>query len=180
MVIGLAGSKLAGKGTAAAHLCENYGAVSYTMSAALTDILARLHIDNSRANLVGLVGKLREQFGEDILAQALRSEIAEADNAISVIDGIRMPMEVEVFSQLPDFHLLYIDAPERVRYERQLLRGEKVGESDMSFEQFQEEEKTVTEVNTRSLKEKAGVAVLNNSTYEELYTQLDTFMQSQQ
>ena len=102
----------------ARHLQKQFGAVAFSMSGILTDIVNRLYVPNSRENLIAIVTDLRARFGEDVLAQVLKKDIeafiAKHPDTPIVIDGIRMPMEVEVFSQLPDFHLVFIDAPERV------------------------------------------------------------------
>lgn len=172
MVIGLTGPKLAGKGTAAVHLADKHDAVVYSMSGILSDIARRLHLPNSRANLIAIVNGLRDQFGEDILAQVLKEDVAEAGNAISVIDGIRMPSEVDIFSKLPDFHLIYIDAPVEERYNRALNRGEKAGEQDMSFEEFKAEEEARSETKITSLRERADIVIDNSATIEEFHEML--------
>lgn len=171
MVIGLTGPKLSGKGTAAEYWKEKNGAVQYSMSGILSDILDRLYLPKTRMNMIHVVTDLRERFGEDILAQVLKQDIENAQDKIAIIDGIRMPSEVELFSQLPGFQLVYIDAPTRTRYERALQRGEKEGESDMSFEEFEAEENAVTEQNIRSLREKAAVVIENTESLDDFYAE---------
>lgn len=177
MVIGLAGPKLAGKGTVAKYLVEQRGGVAYSMSGILTDVATRLHKPNSRANLIAIVTGLRNQFGEDVLAHVLKQDILDAADELAVIDGIRMPTEVDLFSGVPGFSLFYIDAAVEARYQRALMRGEKAGESDMTFEQFQEEEQAVTEQRIVSLKDSATVIIENIGTIEELYTRLEEELQ---
>ncbi len=180
MIIGLTGPKLSGKGTASDYLQKQFGAKAFSMSGILTDIVNRLYLPNSRENLIAIVTDLRARFGEDVLAQVLKKDIAafqEKNPGVPVIiDGIRMPMEVDVFSTLPDFHLIFIDAPMRARYERALSRGEKVGESEMTFEQFEAEENAVTESHMDALRVNANAELINASTYEDLYAALETVM----
>jgi dephospho-CoA kinase len=172
MVIGLTGPKLSGKGTAAKYLTEKYGAKVYGMSGILTDIARRLHLENSRANLIAIVTGLRSQFGADILAKTLYQDVLEAKDALAVIDGIRMTDEVKIFSTLPGFILVYVDAPLQVRYERAKNRGEKVGESTMTFEEFKKEEAAQTEVQIQGLREQAH-DILNQADLDSFYAQLD-------
>jgi dephospho-CoA kinase len=178
MVIGLTGPKLAGKGTAAAWLVQQHGAVSYTMSGLLSQIAAVLQLENSRENLIKIATGLRSQYGEAVLAESLQRVIAAAQPPLAIIDGIRMSLEVDVFSQLPDFRLIYIDAPARVRYERALQRGEKVGESEMTFDEFMTEERAVTEQQIVGLKDRAHLVVDNVQTLDELHAQIGTFISS--
>lgn len=177
MIIGLTGPKLSGKGTASNYLQEHHGAKAFSMSGILTDIVNRLYLPNSRANLIGIVTDLRARFGEDILARVLQRDIEEYQKKypeqLIVIDGIRMPSEVELFSQLPDFTLVYIDAPIEQRYNRATKRGEKEGETEMTFEEFQAEEKAATESHMEMLQQSAHTVVVNGATIEDLYASLE-------
>ncbi len=176
MVIGLTGPKLAGKGTAAAWLVEQNGAVSYTMSGLLTQIATVLHLENSRDNLIKIVTGLRSQYGEAVLAESLKRTIETDQPRLAIIDGVRMGMEVDVFAQLPDFRLIYIDAPAEVRYQRALQRGEKVGESEQTLEEFMAEESAVTEQQIVGLKDRADLVIDNVGAPEELYALIGGFI----
>lgn len=175
MVIGFTGPKLSGKGTAAKHLVKMHSATVYSMSGILTDIAKRLHLENSRANLIGIATGLRSQFGKDVLAKTLYQDILESQDRLAVIDGIRMQDEVTIFSQLPGFQLIYVDAPLEVRFARAKGRGEKAGESTMTLEEFKKEEDAQTEVEIQSLKKQA-THILNGSTMEEFYKQLNEYV----
>jgi dephospho-CoA kinase len=175
MVIGFTGPKLSGKGTAAKYLVEKYNAKTYSMSGILTDIAKRLHLENSRANLIAIATGLRGEFGKDILAKTLFQDILDAKDTIAVIDGIRMQAEVDIFSKLPGFQLIYVDAPLEIRFGRAKNRGEKVGESTMSLEDFKKEEGAQTEVEILSLKERAA-HILNASDVSTFHAQLDQYM----
>lgn len=177
MIIGLTGPKLGGKGTTAAYLEKTKGAKIYSMSGILFDIAKRLHLPNSRENLISIVTGLRETLGEDILAKVLAADIEEAGDELAVIDGIRMKDEIDLFSGLKNFKLLYLDAPLEERYKRALARGEKDGESDMSFDEFKAEESAVTEQNIASFKELAQEIISNNDSLDSLYSRLESFIE---
>ncbi len=176
MILGITGPKLSGKGTSADYLRSKHGAVIYSMSGILFDIANRLHLPTTRENLIKIATGLRSQFGEDILGQVLKQDLLAAGDALAVIDGIRMPSEFELFSELPGFQLLYIDAPVKERYERSLKRGEKEGETEMTFEQFQAEESAVTEQGIAGLKERASKVITNDSTIAELNSLLESII----
>lgn len=173
MVIGLAGPKLSGKGTAAAYFANNQNAQIYSMSGILTDITRRLHLSGTRANLITLASSLRAVFGVDILARVLKEDIRAAQDEIAVIDGIRYMEELRQFQQLKNFHLFYIDTPLKERYKRAQKRGEKVGEKEMSFMQFQEEEQAVTEQQITALQKYASVCLQNIDTIDTFYRGLE-------
>lgn len=178
MVIGLTGPKLAGKGTAALYITKKYGASVFSMSGILSDIASRIHVENSRSNLIAIATGLRSQYGEDILAHVLKKDIEKNTSSHAIIDGIRLEKEVEIFSTLPDFHLLYIDAPVELRYQRALQRGEKAGETEMTFEEFLQEETAVTETGITSLQKNAHTIFMNATSLEALYAQIDDFFES--
>ena len=181
MIIGLTGPKLSGKGTISAYIQEHAGARTFSMSGILSDILARVYQENSRANLIGVVTDLRARFGEDVLAQVLAKDIAafqkEHPDVVVIIDGIRMPMEVEVFSTLPGFELWFVDAAVEARFSRAKGRGEKAGESTMTFEEFVAEESAVTESHMGVMKKKAKNVIDNDGSMEELYAQIEILLQ---
>ncbi|OGY85739.1 MAG: hypothetical protein A2233_02920 [Candidatus Kerfeldbacteria bacterium RIFOXYA2_FULL_38_24] len=176
MIIGLIGLKLSGKGTVASYLKEHYQAKSYSMSGVLSDILDRLYLPQSRQNMIELVTSLRAVFGEDILAQVRKQDIQKAQDKLAIIDAVRMPKEVAIFSTLPNFILLYVDAPLKMRFERAKNRGEKAGEKNMSFSDFQKEEKAITEQNIVALKTKADFIINNLGTLAQLYAQIEDFL----
>lgn len=176
MIIGLTGPKCAGKGTIAQYMLEKHQAQSFTMSAVLNDIVQRIHLPNTRANLIAVATGLRSQFGEEVIARALRDDIAQSNQELVLIDGIRMQSEITLFSELPDFVLWYVDAPVEQRYERGLHRGEKAGESEMTFEQFVQEESAVTEQGIVSLKAQATHVIDNSGSLDQLHTAIDSLM----
>ncbi len=131
-------------------------------------------MENSRANLIAIITGLRQQFGDDVLAQTLHADVLADAPRLGIIDGIRMSSEIELFSTLPEFQLWYVDAPVEVRYQRSLKRGEKVGESSMTFEQFSTEEEAVTEQQIHGLRGRATVSIDNVNTIEEFMSRIDT------
>ena len=88
IILGLVGEIAAGKSTATEYLKQKYGAVSFRFSDPLRDILARLHIENSRPNLQALSTFLRRQYGEDLLSKVMALDAGQSP-AASV--GRRMP-----------------------------------------------------------------------------------------
>ncbi len=170
LILGFTGEKLAGKGTVAAYLATKYGAHLYRMSGILDDILKRLHLPIEREKQIKLVLALRGQFGEDILARTLQQDIREDPHPLIVIDGIRMPQEVTLFSKLPGFLLVSIRAPLQVRFSRSQNREEKQDERNMSFAEFKRiEAESPTEKSIAALCRQAQVEIKNAGTFADLY-----------
>ena len=177
LVIGLAGSIGAGKGTAAAYLVRKYGADMFIFSSPLRNILKTLYIEPSRTELQKLSKALREVYGSGILSQVAIRAIEESEHRIVVIDGVRRISDLDGIRENPNFKLLYIDADVQTRYERILSRAQNSWDSEKTFEQFLVEEDGETEVSIRTLKPYASCLVENNKTEAEFYTAIDAFVE---
>ncbi|MFZ2803939.1 MAG: AAA family ATPase [Patescibacteria group bacterium] len=176
LIIGLVGRQGSGKGTAAKILQERYGAAMFRFSAVLGDILDRMALDKSRDNLIQLSETLRQAFGEDALSYAIEHDAVNANKDIVVIDGIRRIEDITALEPLPIFRLVEISAPAKVRFERMKGRGEKTGESGMSWEEFTEQEQAPTEVTIPSVAARAWKALNNGGSTEELTAKIDAMM----
>lgn len=176
LIIGLVGRQGSGKGTAAKILQEKYGASLFRFSAVLGDILDRLALERSRDNLIKLSETLRQTFGEDALSYAIEHEATNTQGEIAVVDGIRRIEDIAALEPLPAFRLVEISAPAKVRFERMKGRGEKTGESGMSWEEFTEQEQAPTEVTIPSVAARAWKAIDNGGSSDELVAKIDAMM----
>lgn len=168
LILGLVGKQGCGKGTVADLLRAEYGAGYYRFSAILGDILDRLAIEKNRDNFVTISTVLRQAFGEDVLSYALESHVVRSSEELVIIDGIRRPEDIVALEPLPQFHLISVDADSELRFERMKKRGEKVNESDMTWEKFLADEQASTEVTIPLVMQRAKVTLQNNGTREEL------------
>lgn len=178
MIIGLTGLLAAGKGTIVKYLVEKYNARQVRFSDPLRDIIHRLHQEETRENMSHLATFLRGEFGGDILVTTLLKDIEKMDGELFVLDGMRHLDEYNVLSRRDDFHMWSVDAQIKTRFERIIQRGENRGETDLTFEQFQEQHKLKTEEHIPELINKAYEHVDNNGTIEELYAQVDGLMKN--
>ena len=95
----------------------------------------------------------------------------------AIIESIRALWEIEKLKENADFILLSIDADQRTRYERALLR--KSEKDQISWEQFLEQERLEAEnsdpskQNIIACQKLADIQLNNNWTEEELYNELD-------
>lgn len=176
IILGLVGKQGCGKGTIADVLQKDYQAGYYRFSSILSDILNRLGIEKSRTNLIRISTVLRQSFGEDVLSYALESHVLQAPEDIVIIDGIRRPEDIVALEPLPQFKLISVDADPRLRFERMKGRGEKVGESNMSWEQFLADEQAPTEITIPLVMERATIKIENNGTQNELIAKVHEMM----
>ena len=107
----------------------------------------------------------------------LTEKIKEANGQNAIIESIRALWEIEKLKENADFILLSIDADQRTRYERALLR--KSEKDQISWEQFLEQERLEAEnsdpskQNIIACQKLADIQLNNNWTEEELYNELD-------
>ena len=177
IILGLTGEKLSGKGTTSDYLVEKHNFKHFRFSKILDDIADRLYLPNTRENLIEVALMLREKFGPEILAHVLKKDIEKDKPEFAVVDGIRYWEEYKILKNIPGFHLIYVTAPMKDRFERQQKRHEKEGESDMKLEEFEKQETAPTEVLIKEIGEKAEYQIDNYGSYEELYNNIEDICQ---
>lgn len=176
LVIGLAGSIGAGKGTAAAYLARHYGADLFLFSDPFRRILETLHMDVSRSAMQTLSTILRNAYGQDLLSVVAKKAIDSSARRVVVIDGARRPSDLEGIASDPDFRLLFIDADIAVRYGRIVQRAQNRGDNEKTFEEFREEEMGEPESHIKDLKARADLVIRNDGEEAEFYAAIDAFV----
>ncbi|MFQ5815264.1 MAG: AAA family ATPase [Candidatus Hydrothermarchaeaceae archaeon] len=177
LYIGLAGRIGSGKTTISLHLQKEYGAREHRFSEILEDVLERLHLPHRREYLQKLGETLREEFGHDILVEALKRDLEEEKADTVVIDGVRYENEVEMLRRLEENILVFISAPPELRYQRTVKRGTR-GEAVISFEQFSANDEAVTERELDIVEQRADYVLENTGTVDELLQKLDGVMKN--
>lgn len=176
LVLGFVGQAGCGKGTAADLLREKYGAGYYRFSAILGDLLSRLALEKTRDNFIKMSEIVRKAFGEDVLSYAIEKDAVVAKEDIVIIDGIRRLEDIVALEPLPQFKLIAIEVPAKLRFERMKGRGEKASEKEMTWEQFLEEEKRSTEITIPGVMERAWRTISNAGTPEEFKKEIESLM----
>src|SRR5215468_8571272 len=125
MILGLAGRNGAGKGEVVRFL-EARSFRAFSLSDVIREELRGRGIDETRERMIEAGNAIRARSGPGGLAVRLLERIAPDLNA--VVDSIRHPAEVEALRQRSkSFRLIWVDAPEAVRFERLRARG-RVGD----------------------------------------------------
>jgi dephospho-CoA kinase len=144
-------------------------------------------------HIIGLVGRqgsgkgtaakiLAEKYGAQlfrfsaILGDVL-DRVAVERTRDNMIDGIRRIEDIAALEPLPQFKLVEISAPAKVRYDRMTHRGEKSGENEMTWDEFAEQEQAPTELSIPSVAARAWKAIDNDGSAEELTVKIDAMMQ---
>lgn len=121
--------------TLAARICEKLLGCKYlSLSDEIRNQLleAGLSIDE-RENLQNLGDRLREVYGEGVLAERVVEKINNSPFDSFAIDSIRNPGEIRVLREkIPGIVIVGIDASQRTRYQRSLDSG-----INISWEEFQ-------------------------------------------
>ncbi len=178
IIVGLIGEKGAGKGTVSGYLTEKYNAKHYGTSKILRRTLEDLHLPITRDNLIKLALVLKEGYGPSVIIDSLILDMEKDIANVIIADGIRMHGDVDPFRKKygANFFLVYVTADLRLRYERTILRKEKIGEADATLEQFLEEEGKLTEISIHEIGRAAEFKLDNNGTAEDLKKQVDAMM----
>ena len=116
MIIGLTGSFCGGKDTVAEYLVGEKGFIHYSLSDILREELRKQKKKITRTNLQKFANDLRENEGNSALAERTLKKIKKGKNYI--VTSIRHPDEVSALMQNPDFVMVKVDAPIRIRFER--------------------------------------------------------------
>ena len=179
IIICLIGEKGAGKGAVADYLVNNYKATHYGTSKILRRTIEDLHLPANRDNYVKLAIVLKEGFWPSVIIDSLIKDIESNGSNLIIADGIRMHGDVAPFRKKygKNFHLVYVTADLKIRYERTKKRKEKDGEDKTSLADFIVEEGRLTEVSIHEVGTTADFIINNNKGPKELYKQIDQVMQ---
>lgn len=172
IILGFVGDLASGKGTICQHLKNKYNVNSYRFSTMLRDILTRIYVDNSRENLQDLSTFLRGRYGQDIMSKVIAKDVQNDQNEIVAVEGIRRPTDITYLQELNGFHLIYITADPKIRWQRMVLRQENADDANKTFEQFLKDEQAEADMLIKDLGKQATYTIVNNGTIEQFYNEM--------
>ena len=179
MIFGLTGKTGSGKSVVAEYF-QDKGYEFYSLSDMIREEIRSKGLEVTRENLIATGRRLREEGGPSALADRVRQKFQENHNYI--IDSIRNPAEVKSLQQAPEFKLIYVDADQKVRFERVVSR--KREGDPLDFDKFVELENKELQSDNPAAQQLnqtialADVTVHNNGTIEELIEQLDHILKT--
>jgi len=119
IIIGLTGPMGSGHGMIAEYL-KKKGFFYSSTSDRVREECRRKGIEVTRNNLQDVADGLRRRFGPEILSKRTWKIVVK--HPLAIIDGIRGIAEVEFFKSKPNFYLLGITAPRKIRFQRVVAR----------------------------------------------------------
>lgn len=177
MIIGLTGKNGAGKGVAAEFLKKS-GFTAYSLSDMIREDIKKRGFNVTREALIETGKRLREEGGASVLADLALAKLDIDKNY--VIDSIRNPAEVKSLKRRKDFLLLCIEAEQRLRFERNKLRGRENDPTDFKeFVRLEEKELVSDDPAGQQLLATAALAdrvVENNDTIPEFESKIKTIV----
>ena len=181
MIIGITGFLASGKGVLSETLKEK-GFIVYSCSDEIREECRKENLEISRDNLQKTGNLLREKYGPNILAKRLSDRIRlNGLDKNYVVESIRTEGEITELKKLPNFSLVFIDADEKIRYQRAKERLKEKEHID-SFEEFilsEKKEMNNKDPNSQNLlrcKESSQYTLDNNGSIEELKTQIEDLL----
>lgn len=173
IVLGFTGTFAAGKDTAIAIIAAKFGAKAMQISTSdiCREETAKHGLPITRDNIFKVANETRFKYGAGVFGRLAAERIKKhvLSTGIFLVSGIRNPGEVEELAKAfgKDFHLIAVDAPLEVRYQRVKERSRE-GEGVLSFEDFKKsQEKEMNgeahSQNIASVMKMADFTVQNNS-----------------
>jgi dephospho-CoA kinase len=166
LVIGIAGRIGAGKTSAGGYLNSKHGFQYLRYSQVLSEWLAN---DSERKALL-------QDIGWEVMTKGMQPELnrrliaqIKPDSDVAV-DGLRHPIDYESLkNSFPaSFHLLFIDSPQEVRWERKKDKTKYV-----SLRSFKTSDSHPVEQQIEVLRANAALVLQNESSLQDLYAALD-------
>lgn len=179
MIIGIAGTIGAGKGTVVEYLKQK-GFAHYSSSGILKEILQERGIPETRQNLSALADELLEKYEGGVLH--VSHERAQQDGAKNyILEAIHRTNEAAYVRSIGG-KIFGIDGDIDVRYAR--IRKRKEGLKDeVTYEQFladaarEDEGSAGNGPNIRAVLRDADGVLVNGGTLAELHAQIDTLLE---
>lgn len=179
MILGLTGRNGAGKGEVV-HFLKKSGFEPLSLSDILREELTRRGQPVTRENLIATGNELRRHHGAGVLAEKTLEKLSADKNY--VVDSIRNPAEVAVFRKRPDFKLMNVTAPEKIRFDRIKKRGRENDPQTLDkFRQLEKAELEGKDENTQQLLKTAALAdgtIENDGTLVELQERIAKIVQN--
>ena len=178
IIIGLTGPMGAGHGMVAEYLKKN-GFFYSSTSERVREECRKRGIEITRESLQDVADELRRKFGPEILAKRTWNIVKKYP--LAAIDSIRGVAEVDFLTTKPNFYLIGVTAPRRLRYQRIIARkreSDPVGWSNflrLDKVDFKSGQGKFGRNITACLK-KADFLVVNDGTIKELEKKIEKYV----
>ncbi len=171
MILGITGKLGSGKDTVAEYLLKK-GYQHISLSDLLREDLKRQKKEVTRENLMDLGAKIRAEQGGAILAERAYSKI---NNTRCVLTSIGRTEEVD-FLKNKGIKIIFVDAPQKIRFER--IKKREREKDPITFREFQKIERIESKGknlkrNLDEIKNKANIILKNDTTLKALEKKIE-------
>lgn len=166
LIIGITGRIGSGKTTVGRYLESSYGFQYLRYSAVLANWQSQDSESKDHLQKIGwevMAGGMQAELNRRLVEQILPGrEVA--------VDGLRHPLDYETLQNTfhASFHLIFIDCPPQLRFERLNRRGKYA-----DFNTFHASDFHPVEQNIDSLRAQAALVIHNESSAQDLYGVVD-------
>jgi len=182
IIIGLTGPIAGGKGIVADFLKEKNFFYSST-SDRIREELKKRKKEITRENLQIVADDLRKKFGPKVLAKRTWDKVIKQKNNFCVIDSIRGEAEVDFLKTKPNFYLIGITAPRKLRFQRVKERNRE--KDPITYKSFLETDKADFKSgqgkfgrNIKKCLKKADLLLKNTGTLRELEKKINNYLKN--
>lgn len=178
MILGIAGTIGAGKGTVVEYL-KTKGFAHYSSSGVLGEIAAERGIEPTRSNLSQLANELMAEHDGGVLYFSHQRAL-EAGHKDYILESLHRVSEGEYIKSIGGI-ILGVDADVHTRYDRAIARKEGM-KDNVTLEQFladserEDNGKTGSGPNIKAVIKMADYTIMNDGTMEELHKAVDEFI----
>lgn len=180
MIIGITGSFGAGKGTVVDYLKKEKGFTHYSASGFIVEEIERRGMPVNRDSMIVVANELRADHGPSYIIDSLYARAEEVEGDV-IIESLRAVAEVQRIKELGGI-VLGIDALPEVRYKHILARNSVKDhvtfEKWLSQEQAESNQNDPTKQNIFGALKESDYTITNNGTIDELYKEVEKFLQS--
>ncbi len=179
LCIGITGTLGAGKGTVVEYLEKNRGFKHFSVRNFLLETIRKEGLPENRDSMFLTGNRLRKEFCPSYVVDCLYEQAAES-NQDCIIESIRTPGEAISLRSKGNFHLLAVDADQKLRYDRIVERKSETDHvSFTTFSENEEREMTSADPNQQNIREcirMADFVLTNDGSWEELFAQLEEIL----
>jgi dephospho-CoA kinase len=166
LVIGITGRIGSGKTTVGKYLESRHEFQYLRYSEVLAEWRAKNPESKAHLQIVGwevMAGGMQAELNRRLIAQI-------APDGDVAVDGLRHPLDYEMLNNSfsESFHLLYIDSPSKLRFERLNQKGKYA-----DFDSFDTADRHPVEQQIDSLRANAALVIDNQGSLQDLYTAVD-------
>jgi dephospho-CoA kinase len=184
MILGVTGTNGAGKGAVVEYLKTEKGFAHYSVRDLIVEEVLRRNLDLNRTNIGETATSMRKEFEPAYFAKMFLERAKARGDKNVVIESIRTLAESDYLKK-HGAHLIGVDAPLAIRYERITSRGSVTDK--VSLEEFRVQEDAEytpadptdpSQMNVLGVLALADYIIKNDGTVEELHAKIEKMLAS--